>query len=134
MTMTGNRKPVWWRDGQNSTATGAVRRMYFSTSGKPVASLCGRTLQKRVRGSIHMLRRPPAWCVDAAILEQARKDGAQMVEVLDVETRKVYTAAVIDFDLHGFRFNRGFGEQIGLALTHWQVETQDARQMLLFEV
>lgn len=108
-----------------------MSKQIYQVNGRPVAGLEGRTLRKRVRGSIHMLRRPPAWCVDAAILEQARKDGAQMVEVLDVETRRVYTAAIADFDLHGFVFNRGFGDQVGLALCHWQVETQGARQLVL---
>jgi len=36
--------------------------------------------------------------------------------------------------LHGFKFNRGHGDQIGLALSHWRIEPQDAKQMLLFEV
>jgi len=99
-----------------------------------VASLEGRILRKVVRGSLHQLRRPPAWAIDLQILEAARRDGATRVEITDIEGRKVYTAAVIDFDLHGFKFNRGFGVQVGLALCYWQVETQDARQMLLFEV
>ena len=110
-----------------------IERVY-KVDGRPVAGLCGRTLRKRVRGSLHQLRRPPAWCVDAAILEQARKDGATRVEITDIEGRKVYTAAVIDFDLHGFKFNRGFGDQVGLALCYWQVETQDARQLMLIGV
>ena len=135
MNGMGKAKPAVGGGGQNSTATNAgVRHIYFSTTNKPVATLCGRTLQKRVRGSIHMLRRPPAWCVDAAILVQARKDGAQMVEVTDIETRRIYRAAVDAFALHGFKFNRGHGDQIGLALSHWRIEPQDAKQMLLFEV
>lgn len=126
---TPNKKPVW-RDGQGK-ATGAVRHVYFSTSGKPVAILCGRTLQKRVRASLHQLRKPPAWCIDAAILEAARRDGARDVEVLDVETRRIYRAAVETFDRFGFRFDRGFGEQIGLALNHWHVEPEGVKQLAL---
>jgi len=120
--------------GQGTAFVGTGRHTYFSTSGKPVATLCGRTLQKRVRGSVHMLRRPPAWCIDEVIFEQARQDGAQMVEVTDIETRRIYRAAVDAFALHGFKFNRGHGDQIGLALSHWQVETQAARQLMLFGV
>ena len=129
-----NKKPAAGTAGQGEAFVGTGRHTYFSTSGKPVATLCGRTLQKRVRGSLHQLRRPPAWCVDAAILEQARQDGAQMVEVLDVETRRIYRASIDTFRLHGFVFNRGFGDQIGLALSHWHVEVEGARQITLFEV
>jgi len=133
--MTVNTKPAVGGGGQNSTATNAgVRHCYYSVKGQVVASLEGRTLRKRVRGSLHQLRRPPAWCVDVAIFVQARKDGATQVEVLDVETRRIYRAAVDAFDRFGFRFNRGHGDQVGLALCYWQVETQDTRQMLLFEV
>jgi len=126
-------KPAAGTAGQG-TATGAVNHCYFSTSGKPVATLEGKILRKRVRGSMHMLRKPPAWAIDLQILEAARRDGATRVEITDIEGRKVYTAAVIDFDLHGFKFNRGFGDQVGLALCYWQVETQDARQLMLFGV
>jgi len=129
-----NKKPAAGTAGQGKATNAGVRHCYYSVKGQVVASLEGRTLRKRVRGSLHQLRRPPAWCVDAAILEQARKDGATRVEITDIEGRKVYTAAVIDFDLHGFRFNRGHGDQIGLALSHWRIEPQDAKQMLLFEV
>ena len=126
-----NKLPAAETAGQDKAA-GKARRLYFNTSGRPVASLSGKTLRKRVRGSIHMLRRPPAWCVDAAILEAARQDGATQVEVVDVETKRAYQAAIDAFNAYGFRFNRGFGDQVGLALCHWRVETPGAQQ-LVFE-
>lgn len=84
-----------------------------------------------MRGSLHQLHRPPAWAVDQAVLEAARLDGAQVVEVFDTETRKVYTADLRMFDLYGFRFDRGFGVQIGLPLHYWRIEAAGARQLSL---
>jgi len=112
-------------------ANSCIRRTYFNADGKPVASLNGHTLTKRVRSSRHMLRRPPALAFDAAILEQARQDGASVVEILDVETGRIYRAAIDAFELHGFRLNRGFGEQVGLALCYWRVEAAGVKQLAL---
>jgi hypothetical protein len=115
------------------TANSGVRRTYFNTADKPVASLCGHTLRKRVRGSLHQLRQPPAWCVDAAILEAARQDGAELVEVTDVESGKIYHTPIIAFFLHGIRIDRGFGQQLALPLAFWRIEMPGARQLDLFE-
>jgi hypothetical protein len=115
-----------------ATNSGA-RRTYFNADGKPVASLCGHTLRKRVRSSLHQLRQPPAWAFDVSILEAARQDGAQVVEVVDTESRKIYRAPLIAFFLHGTRIDRGFGQQLALPLTFWRIETPGARQLKLFE-
>ncbi len=126
-----NKKPAAGTAGQGTTRGVNARQIYYNAAGRPVASLCGSTLRKVVRGSIHQLRRPPAWAVDAGILEQARQDGATQVEVLDVETRRIYRASIDTFDLHGFKFNRGFGEQWGLALHYWRVEAEGVKQLAL---
>jgi hypothetical protein len=127
-------KPAVGGGGQGRGAQGKASRVYFSTTGKPVARLEGHILRKRVRASLHQLRRPPAWAVDQAVLEAARWDGAQVVEISDIESRRRYTAPLTAFDLHGFRFDRGFGVQIGLPLNYWRVEAAGVRQLSLLEV
>jgi len=111
-----------------------MSKKYFSSQGRVVAVLRGRILKKRARGSAHMLRQPPAWAIDSQILEQAQRDGAREVEITDTETGRIYRAAIDAFDLHGFRFNRGFGDQVGLALNYWRFEAKGAQQYSLFEV
>jgi hypothetical protein len=110
-----------------------IRRTFFNAFGQPVASLSGRTLRKKVRASRHLLRQPLAWAFDVSILEAARQDGAQVVEVVDTESRKIYQAPLIAFFLHGTRIDRGFGQQLALPLTFWRIETPGARQLKLFE-
>jgi hypothetical protein len=109
-----------------------MSKKYFSSQGRVVAVLRGRILKKRARGSAHMLRQPPAWAIDSQILEQAQRDGAREIEITDVETGLVYRAAIDAFDACGFRFNRGYGDQVGLVLSYWRVETPGAQQ-LVFE-
>jgi len=126
-----NKNPAGGTAGQDKAA-GKARRLYFNTSGRPVASLSGRTLRKRVRGSIHQLRQPPAWAIDLQILEAARQDGAEWVEITDIENSKVYRAPLVAFFIHGIRIDRGFGPQIALPLAHWRVEALGAQQLCLF--
>ncbi|GAP05908.1 hypothetical protein ATHL_00749 [Anaerolinea thermolimosa] len=135
--MTGiqdNRKPAAGTAGQGNGARQSVRQTYYSSDGKLVASLCGTVLRKRVRASVHQLRQPPAWAVDADILRKAMADGAQVVEIEDTETGRVFVTGIRAFELCGFCFNRGFGEQVALPLKFWRVEVVDARQPSLFEV
>jgi hypothetical protein len=127
-----NKKPAAGTAGQGKTA-GKARHSYYNSQGQVVASLKGCTLTKWVRGSLHQLRQPPAWAFDVSILEAARQDGAQVVEVVDTESRKIYRTPLITFFLHGTHIDRGFGQQLALPLTFWRIETPGARQLKLFE-
>lgn len=133
MSLNIKGKPAVTSGGQGMGTRGSVRRIYFSTNGKPVATLEGQILRKRVRASVHMLRRPPGWAIDRSILEAARRDGAVAIEVFDIETRKVFTAPINAFEKHGVHFNRGFGDQVALPLQYWRVEVFGLRQLALWE-
>ena len=92
--------------------------------GRIVAEVVDDVLYKRVRGSKHFLRRPAAICFDVAGLAFAESVGAKMVEVVDTETGRRYRASIAAVKAHGFRLERGHGEQIGLLLCQWQVEDE----------
>lgn len=81
----------------------------------------GDTFKKRLRSTIHQLRRPPAWAADLDTLDQAQAAGATRVEIKDLDTGKVYTADLADFYRHGVRVTRGHGVQLALVLGHWSV-------------
>jgi hypothetical protein len=131
--MMKNKLPAAGTAGQNRATHGTVGHIYFNASGELVARLSGKTLRKRARGSIHMLRQPLAWAFDVSILEAARQDGAQVVEVVDTESRKIYQAPLVAFFLHGTHIDRGFGQQLALPLAFWRIEMPGARQLDLFE-
>jgi hypothetical protein len=100
---------------------------------------------KRARGSIHMLRAPRGWALDAPTLAELRALGVATVTITDTETGTVYTAPLAEFEAHGVAFNRGAGPQVALPLGYWRVNGQppalarresnpDApRQLSLFE-
>ena len=108
-----------------------MNKIYFSEQGKPVARQIGNTLFKRVRGSVHQLRQPPSWAIDEKILQEAISNGVNMVEIFDVETRKIYRVSIDYFTKSGIRLNRGFGLQVALPLNYWTVSRQDIRQLKL---
>ncbi len=114
-----------------ATVTHTTRRVLYTADGRHSGcELDGFRLVRRVRGSLHQLRRPPAWSFERGILEQAHTAGARVVEVHDVESQTTYTAPLALLWQKGIRIQRGHGEQIALPLNLWHVE--DPKQGRLF--
>jgi len=105
--------------------------------GRVVGVVDGGVFCKSVRGSIHQLRVPPAWCLDVGSLADAEAAGAVRVEIRDVESGCVYRADIALIRRRGFEFDRGHGVQVGLALALWDCQRPGepaARQLCLFGV
>ena len=81
---------------------------------------------KSVQGSKHFLRKPPAICFDVSTLNTARSSWATQVRVYDKESGLVYVAPLENIERYGFKFNRGFGNQIGLVMEQWETEEPNA--------
>jgi hypothetical protein len=62
-----------------------------------------------------------AWGFDRSVLQDAAKLGATLAQVYDRATGLTYRAAFETIYKHGFRVNRGHGDQIALALDHWSI-------------
>ena len=99
--------------------------------GKVVGHVEAGAFVKRVRASVHMLRRPMAWALDVQSLKDAQDAGARFVEIRDQDTGCTYRASIVRILEKGFVFERGHGRQIGLALQHWHVERPGVRQLAL---
>lgn len=96
----------------------------LSVAGKQaVAGITGATLHKVIRDG-HILRRPPAIAFDASIIAQAERSGVRVVEVLNADNERRYSVTLADFQRYGFRFNRGYGDQIALELRFWAIDGQ----------
>jgi len=113
------------------TVTRAGRRVLYTSDGRHSGCVLEHgILRRRVQGSRHQLRQPPAWAFERNILEQAHEAGASVVEVHDTETGITYTAPMATLWQKGIRIQRGHGEQIALPLNLWHVE--DPKQGRLF--
>ncbi len=90
------------------------------SGGKAVGRVEGHIFTKRVIGSRHFLRVPRAIALDIASLDESENAGATHVAITDTETGCIYQASISFIREHGFRLNRGFGEQIALPIAKWQ--------------
>ena len=88
--------------------------------GRVVGYVEDGVFRKRLRGSVHFLRRPPAIAFDLSTLYDAQSAGAERVHITDTETGREYVARIDDILRDGKRFDRGFGKQIYYLLTRWR--------------
>ena len=89
----------------------------------------GDTWHKTAKGSLHRLRRPPAWAVDLADLEAAEALGVRLVAIYDQEAERDYWASIGIIRRRGFVLNRNFGEQVALPLAWWRSTRQEAEAL-----
>ncbi len=91
---------------------------------KPIGQVTGNVFTKAVAASKHFLIRPRAIAFDLQSLAEAQDAGATLVQITDIETQNIYSAAVsLVYDC-GFCFNRRFGNQIALDLVYWSINGQ----------
>jgi hypothetical protein len=86
---------------------------------KPVGDVfpARKTFRKTIRGSRHFLRKPTLSIAnDIDVLERAQSAGAEWCEVEDLETHTTYRAKIDTILERGYRFNRGWGNQVALEL------------------
>ncbi len=106
--------------GQSSAAASLAQRKYTTNVAPAHGRIMGDTWAKRVRASVHMLRRPEGWAVDVADLAAAERHGVRVVRIYDEEAEANYWAALSTMRAYGKPLNRGFGEQLGLPLAWWR--------------
>ena len=98
--------------------TSSKKPIYVAGKVNPIGHVESDTFLKSIK-TRHMLRQPPAIALDVQSLRDAEEAGAAFVEITNTETRKQYRASVAAIWRHGFRFDRGWGEQIALTLNQW---------------
>lgn len=74
---------------------------------------------RKVDGSRHFLRKPPAITSDVAALSEAERLGADRVRIVDSETGNEYTCIIAVIRDYGFTVDRGYGRQIALTFPYW---------------
>lgn len=117
----------------NQSATrksGAYPSCVYRTGGEPV-TVGNRTVgfvfrdtgdwYRDTRG--HILQRPPAIGYDVAALEEAERLGARLA--YNLYDGAVYAAPIAQIRAEGFTIDRGYGQQIMLALPRWIVYRPD---------
>jgi hypothetical protein len=104
-----------------------TRQPLYAPDGKVVAVIVGGALTKTVSGSIHFLRSPRAIALDLGAVQAAEAQGVSQIFISDRETSTVYRSTVTELYRHGWRFNRGWGEQIAMRLDRWQRDSDQVK-------
>jgi hypothetical protein len=105
----------------HSTSSRQARVVVFRNDrGQVVGTLRAGWLEKSVNTNIHRLRKPLAWAIDRAHLDQLQALSARGVRLSDEQGRE-WTATLDLLTAKGFRLDRGHGEQVGLILRYWTV-------------
>lgn len=118
--MTSNKiphRPGWGRT-QREDAVFQSHSTPIFVGRKVVGKVVGNIFQKNIQKN-HFLHTPPAIAFDISSLNDAQSAGASIVEVMDRGNGQVYSASISQIWLKGFRFNRGYGDQIALPMDEW---------------
>ena len=88
---------------------------------------------KKVKGSRHQLKVPPAWCISSEAFDDCILPDCHHIVVEDQESGITYRVSTVVFQRHCFRVERGnFEPQLGLVMRHWTVERPGEVQQLAF--
>lgn len=98
--------------------------------GRICGVVVGCEFRKRLRKSAHMLRTPPAWCLDVQVLDVVERMGAQCVGITDTETGREYRATIATIRQRGFALDRGYGLQIACPLQWWARDGEPMAEQL----
>jgi hypothetical protein len=87
-------------------------------NGRVVGKVVGNQFLKNIKED-WILRKPPALANDIQALHDAERAGAEYCCFTCTDTGITYRAPIAKIWDLGFTFNRGWGEQIALSLSHW---------------
>lgn len=103
--------------------------VYFD--GKVIGEIEGKTFFKNVVRANHQLRQPPAWAIDAGVINKLILLKVQeIVLVVRDEGNQRYTSSLSNFTRHCITLDRKHGKQYALTLNRWTKE--DNRQAAMF--
>jgi len=119
-----------WRN--NSTSSHPVN-VPVKAQGKIIGYLQDHTFMKRVQGSKHMLRKPPAWCISKEAFCEEIMPNTENIVIKDVESGLVYECLTKVFAEHAFEIQRGgFEPQLALELRFLETRGNGHRQLGLW--
>ncbi len=118
-----------------------VRRNYTTEfqpvigfNGKTIGHSDGHTFTKKIKGSKHILKKPPAIAIDAEAFDREIASTCQKIEVYDSESNRLYTSTTENFNHHKGTIDRGFGKQYFLPFHRWDSDTPEAPAKVTFPI
>jgi len=105
----------------------------IKAQGKIIGYLGGNCFRKRVIGSKHKLRKPPAWCISKQAFCEEVLPNTEKIIIEDMESGLSYECLTKVFAEHAFEIQRGnFEPQLALGLRFWEVKGNGHHQLGLW--
>lgn len=89
--------------------------------GRIIGILKKGILTKKVDSRIHKLRIVDGYGIDKYSLDLAVQNGARKIRIIESDTGREYEADVSYFIDKSIEVNLGFGKQLALAGSYWQL-------------
>lgn len=118
---SGGRRSPSVPDCSTGRADCQTRQPLYTPDGKVAGVIVGGVLTKTI-SKAHYLTNPPAIALDAGAVAQADAAHVTQIVITDRDSGKVYGASLSELYTHGWRFNRGWGEQYAMRLSRWHVD------------
>ena len=103
--------------------------MLVRVNNRVVGKIDKDIFKKKLSASKHFLRKPHAIAFDVTSINNAQILGAKTIEVTDKDTGDKYTTSISKIHLQGFKFDRGYGFQIGLIIDEWDIHKDTERKL-----
>lgn len=78
-----------------------------------------REFVKTTKKSVHMLREPESWAIDAEVVKSLEHLGCKSIMVKETEENVIYRVDFATFIDKAIDIDRGFGAQKALPLIYW---------------
>ena len=105
--------------------------MKIKVNNKVVGEVVDNVFIKNLDSNKHFLKKPPAIAFDVSSINNAMIEGASYVKINDKSSDNSYTATIKDILNKGFKFNRGFGNQIALPIHMWNIKNTSQKELNL---
>jgi hypothetical protein len=107
---------------QNNNIQSSPESYQIRVSGRLVGEVTNGTFTKKISGSRHILRKPPAIALSVESLQEAERVGARDIQITDIDLGCVYACTLQHFKSHAFSLQRGgFEPQLALPLELFDV-------------
>ena len=118
---------------RNSNSFQKLVNTTIKAQGKIIGHIQDHTFNKRVQGSKHMLRKPPAWCVSKEAFCEEILPSTNTIIIEDTENGVTYECLTEVFAEHAFEIQRGnFEPQLALTLNYWERHGNGHKQLSLW--
>jgi len=105
-------------------------RKPIRVNGKVIGYIELDCFHRRVKGSVHQLHSPKAWCISKDAFYKQILPQTKVIIIEDTETGQNYKCMTDEFSRNSFEIKRGaFEPQLAMRLEEWHTEDKKGHQL-----